>query len=328
MSDYNEQQHFFMRYALALGQKGRLTTPPNPWVGCVVVKENVIVGEGFHKAPGEPHAEIEALNAAGSTAKGATLYVTLEPCAHAGRTPPCTEALIKSGVCRVVIPFLDPDPNVSGKGVEALRQAGIEVEVGVCEAEAKEYLAPYLHHRKTGLPYCVLKMATSIDGRLAAADGSSKWITGEVARHDVHILRAASGAIVVGKKTAEIDRPQLTVRGLEVPHQTPLRVVMGSIEGYDLAWTESIESLLKELGSRGILQVLIEGGAELHTAFLPFAQQCIVYIGNCLLGPQGLPLFSALQIENMQEAHRWHLADVSRFEDDVRLTYTLCTLQG
>ncbi|HKN37599.1 MAG TPA: bifunctional diaminohydroxyphosphoribosylaminopyrimidine deaminase/5-amino-6-(5-phosphoribosylamino)uracil reductase RibD [Acidimicrobiia bacterium] len=220
-----------MAEAVALGERGRLTAAPNPWVGCVVVApEGEIVGRGFHRRAGEPHAEVHALREAGDRARGATAYVTLEPCAHQGRTPPCAPALVDAGLSRVVVAVLDPDDRVAGRGVDILRAAGVAVEIGVGAAAATRSLAPYLHHRRTGRPLCLLKTAASLDGRTAAADGTSQWITGPEARADAHRLRAESGAIVVGAGTAVADLPSLTFRDLEfgngpVPRQ-PLRVLL------------------------------------------------------------------------------------------------------
>ena len=220
-----------MAEAISLGERGRLTAAPNPWVGCVIVSpDGQIVGRGFHRRAGEPHAEVHALREAGGRAQGATAYVTLEPCAHQGRTPPCAPALVEAGVARVVVAVRDPDENVAGRGIEILRAAGITVDVGVGAAAAAHSLAPYLHHRRTGRPLCLLKTAMSVDGRTAAADGTSQWITGPEARADAHRLRAESGAVVVGAGTALVDRPTLTFRNLEFEEgltpQQPLRVLV------------------------------------------------------------------------------------------------------
>jgi diaminohydroxyphosphoribosylaminopyrimidine deaminase/5-amino-6-(5-phosphoribosylamino)uracil reductase len=220
-----------MAEAVALGERGRLTAPPNPWVGSVVVgSDGQVVGRGFHCRAGEPHAEVHALREAGERARGATVYVTLEPCAHHGRTPPCAPALVEAGVGRVVVAILDPDERVAGRGIGILRAAGISVHVGAGAAAATRSLAPYLHHRRTGRPLCLLKTAASLDGRTAAADGTSQWITGPEARADAHRLRAESGAVVVGAGTALADQPSLTFRNLAfedglTPSQ-PLRVLL------------------------------------------------------------------------------------------------------
>lgn len=218
-----------MQRALALGIQGRITAPPNPWVGCVIVANGEIVGEGFHRAAGEAHAEVKALNEAGTKAAGSSVYVTLEPCAHFGRTPPCVQSLIEAKVSRVFIGVEDPDSRVAGRGVELLRKAGIEVSVGISRMECEQNLAPYLYQRRTGYPYCVAKGAISIDGRVAALDGSSQWITCPEARKDGHSLRAESQAIIVGCGTAIADRPALSIRNFHpMPTHPLLRVVLDS----------------------------------------------------------------------------------------------------
>jgi diaminohydroxyphosphoribosylaminopyrimidine deaminase / 5-amino-6-(5-phosphoribosylamino)uracil reductase len=216
-----------MGQALALAGRARLRTPPNPWVGCVIVRDGEIVGEGATQAPGGPHAEVEALRAAGDRARGATAYVTLEPCVHQGRTPPCTDALIAAGVARVVVALEDPDPNVSGRGIAQLREHGITVDVGIGAENARLSLAPYLLHRRLGRSFCLLKTAMSVDGRIAAADGTSQWITGPEARADAHIVRSKSQAVVIGAGTALADRPTLTARDVDPPvERQPLRVLL------------------------------------------------------------------------------------------------------
>lgn len=216
-----------MQRAITLGERARLTAPPNPWVGCVLVRDGEVVGEGFHLTPGEPHAEVNALAQAGDRARGATAYVPLEPCSHHGRTPPCTGALIAAGVTRVVAALIDPDERVGGNGVRELREHGVEVTIGVGNEDARESLAPYLFHRMTDRAWCVLKSAMSVDGRIAAADGTSRWITGDLARADAHRLRAESQAVLVGSGTALADRPALTVRHFDPPlGKQPLRVLL------------------------------------------------------------------------------------------------------
>ncbi len=207
--------HAHMARAIALAASVHAGTTPNPWVGCVVVsgRDPSLTFAGATSPPGGPHAEINALTQAGEIhARGATLFSTLEPCNHHGRTPPCTDAIIAAGVEHVVIGVLDPDPSVSGRGVAALRGAGIDVTLGVCEDDVTEQLAPYLKHRRSGRPWVILKMAASLDGRTAAPDGSSRWITGEAARNDVQRLRAQSDAVLVGAGTVRADDPELTVR--------------------------------------------------------------------------------------------------------------------
>ncbi len=216
----------WMGRALRLAARGRGWTSPNPMVGTVVVKRGRIVGEGYHHEVGGPHAEVWALEAAGANARGATVYVSLEPCCHHGRTPPCTQALIAAGVTRVVAAGLDPDTRVSGQGVRQLRDAGIEVDVGVREAEARRLNEGFFKRVTTGLPFVSLKAAMSLDGKIATAGGESQWITGEPARKLAHRLRAEHDAVMVGVETALADDPQLTVRTAR--GRSPLRVVVDS----------------------------------------------------------------------------------------------------
>src|SRR3954447_9236323 len=215
-----------MGQAIAAAALARPITSPNPWVGAVIVSPDHAVFSGATQPPGGAHAEIGALSQAGDRARNATVYVTLEPCSHHGRTGPCADALVEAGVRRVVVGIEDPDPHVAGAGIAKLRAAGIDVSVGVCETQIREQLAPYLKHRTTGRPYVVLKMASTLDGRTAAPDATSQWITGEEARVDAHRLRADSDAILVGAGTVRADDPSLTVRHVEAPKQ-PLRVVLG-----------------------------------------------------------------------------------------------------
>jgi diaminohydroxyphosphoribosylaminopyrimidine deaminase/5-amino-6-(5-phosphoribosylamino)uracil reductase len=219
-----------MARALALARKGRCSTRPNPAVGCVLVRDDVVIGEGWHRLAGEPHAEVLALAAAGPRARGATCYVTLEPCSHSGRTGPCTEALIGAGVARVVVAHGDPNPKVAGRGYARLRAAGIDVATGVLEGPAADLNRGYLARMRTGRPFVRAKIAASVDGRTALADGASRWISCADARRDVHRARAASGAVLTGIGTVLRDDPALTVReaDLELLAGQPLRVVADS----------------------------------------------------------------------------------------------------
>src|SRR5579864_3195441 len=220
----------FMRHALELALRGLNTTDPNPRVGCVIVRQGQIVGEGWHERAGEPHAEVNALRAAGSRAAGATAYVTLEPCSHHGRTPPCVDALIAARVARVIFALEDPNPRVSGRGAEALRRAGVLVEAGLLAAQAAELNPGFLKRMRTGRPWVRVKLAMSLDSRTALANGASQWITGPPARLDVHQWRARSSAIMTGIGTVLADDPRLDVR-LPAPAEgrarlQPLRVVL------------------------------------------------------------------------------------------------------
>lgn len=214
----------WMRRALRLAERG--FTPPNPMVGCVLVKAGEVVGEGFHPRAGAPHAEVFALRAAGERARGATAYVSLEPCCHHGRTPPCVNALIEARVARVVAAVADPNPQVCGRGLALLRAAGIAAEVGVLEEEARRLNAAFFHFQKTRRPYITLKAAMTLDGKIATRTGDSRWITGEAARRYVHRLRAQSGAVLCGVGTALADDPMLTARLKPDPPRQPLRIVL------------------------------------------------------------------------------------------------------
>jgi diaminohydroxyphosphoribosylaminopyrimidine deaminase / 5-amino-6-(5-phosphoribosylamino)uracil reductase len=320
-----------MHRAVAVADSVRGTTAPNPWVGCVIVSghDPAQVFEGATAPPGGPHAEVVALAQAGDLhARGATLFTTLEPCAHHGRTPPCTDAIIAAGVARVVIAVEDPDAHVAGRGVEALRAAGIEVTVGSGADEVSEQLAPYLKHRTTGQPWVVLKMAASLDARTAAPDGTSRWITGPEARRDVHRLRARSDAILVGAGTVRIDDPELTVR-LEdgaTPKQ-PLRVVLGSAPPEArihpaLELSGPLADVLTELGRRGVLQLLVEGGAsvahDFHAAGL--VDRYVLYLAPLLFGgDDGRPLFAGPGAGTIEDVWRGKLVSVERLGEDLRV---------
>jgi diaminohydroxyphosphoribosylaminopyrimidine deaminase/5-amino-6-(5-phosphoribosylamino)uracil reductase len=212
-----------MARALRLAALGKASTHPNPRVGCVIVRDGVVVGEGWHARAGEPHAEVHALRAAGEQARGAQVYVTLEPCAHHGRTPPCVNALIAAGVAQVTVAATDPNPNVAGRGIQQLRDAGIAVQVGLCEPEALLLNRGFMSRFRRGRPWVTLKLAASLDGRTAMASGESRWITGPEARADVHRLRAEAGAVLAGADTVLVDDPALSVRDWEPPEGVPLR---------------------------------------------------------------------------------------------------------
>lgn len=236
---FSPEDHLFMSRAIQLARKGRFTTSPNPNVGCVIVNHQQIVGEGFHFRAGEPHAEVHALRMAGEQAKGATAYVTLEPCSHFGRTPPCADALIKAGVSRVVAAMEDPNPQVSGRGLKRIADAGIAVKSGLMQQEAEALNPGFIKRMKTGLPFVRLKLASSLDGKTALANGLSQWITGPEARADVQRYRAMSSAILTGADTVIADNPSLNVRWSQLPESVrltyreedlrqPIRIVIDS----------------------------------------------------------------------------------------------------
>ncbi|MGH9122155.1 MAG: bifunctional diaminohydroxyphosphoribosylaminopyrimidine deaminase/5-amino-6-(5-phosphoribosylamino)uracil reductase RibD [Acidimicrobiales bacterium] len=316
----------FMGEALALGQSVRSLTSPNPWVGCLIVPEGEGPSyEGATGAPGEPHAEAAALALAGEDARGATVYVTLEPCAHQGRTPPCADALIEAGVARVVVATVDPDPKVSGEGLDRLRRAGVEVTLGVRGDEVERSLAPYLKHRRTLRPWVVLKLGATLDGRIAAPDGTSRWITGPQARLNAHQLRAESDAVCVGAGTVAADDPALTVRDL--PGRQPLRVVLGKA-GPDarvhpaLEFEGDLGDLLDDLGRREVLQLLVEGGARVAWAFhnARLVDQYVIYLAPALFGgDDAVPLMSGPGAQSMEGLWRGSFTSMRRLGEDLRL---------
>jgi len=325
-----------MRRAIALAELGLGSTSPNPIVGCVIVgRDGSVVGEGYHVRAGEPHAEVIALRAAGGQALGATAFVTLEPCRHTGRTPPCTQALIDAGVARVVFAVADPDP-IAGHGADDLRAAGIVVDEGLLSEEAGRSNAAWLHHARTGRPFVTWKCAATLDGRVAAADGTSRWITGEAARHDVHRLRARSDAIVVGTGTVLSDDPRLDVRLPDVSRPNrPLRVVVGRREVPptakvldDAAPTVLLtdhnpKSVLAYLADRGVVGVLLEGGPTLAGAFVAagMVDRVVAYLAPALLGAGPAALGDA-GIETLRSALRLHIDAVDLIGDDVRIIAT------
>ncbi len=311
-----------MRRAIALAAGVRATTSPNPWVGSVVEPGGF---GGATSPPGGAHAEVAALAAAGDAARGATLYVTLEPCAHTGRTPPCVDAIIDAGIARVVVGVEDPDERVRGAGIRALRAADIAVDIGVCEADIRAQLAPYLKHRQTGRPWVVLKLASTLDGRTAAPDGSSQWITGEEARADAHRLRAESDAVIVGAGTVRADDPSLTVRHGEGPD--PLRVVLGHAPAGAqvlpaLELDGDLGGVLDELGRRGVLQAMVEGGAsvagDFHRAGL--VDRYVLYLAPAFFGgDDARPLFAGAGAPTIDDLWRGSIVSVERLGDDLRL---------
>jgi diaminohydroxyphosphoribosylaminopyrimidine deaminase / 5-amino-6-(5-phosphoribosylamino)uracil reductase len=320
----------WMRAALDRATRG--APSPNPHVGAVVVKGGDLLGAGHHERAGEEHAETAALREAGARARGATLYVTLEPCNHHGRTPPCTDSIVEAKVTRVVVGCRDPDPRVTGGGAAALRKAGIQVDVGCLEVQAEHLIAPWAKFVTTGVPYVLLKLALSVDGRIASRTGASKWVTGPEARARVHLLRAQQDAVMVGIGTVLADDPRLTVR--DAPGPSPLRIVLDTklripigsrlVQGArevptwvictidapssaaEALLERGVEVLrapasaegriepiaaLKLLASRGIVTVMIEGGAELAGSVLAGAavDELHCFIAPILLGPRGRP---------------------------------------
>jgi diaminohydroxyphosphoribosylaminopyrimidine deaminase/5-amino-6-(5-phosphoribosylamino)uracil reductase len=334
-----------MRRAVRLAARGRATTLPNPVVGCVLLSpDGSFVGEGWHERAGGPHAEVVALHAAGAAARGATAVVTLEPCAHTGRTGPCAEALLSAGVARVVIGV--PDPSDAGGGARLLVAAGVSVETGVCAAEAEAVNEPWLTAVRLGRPFVTWKVAATLDGRVAAADGTSRWITGEGARADVHRLRAEVDTMLVGVGTVLADDPSLTVRSATgaLADRQPLRVVADThrrtpvrarvLDGAAESWVATgadvgvgadghldLAPLLRVLYHRGQRHVLLEGGPRLAGAFwrARLVDRVVAYVAPALLGA-GPAAIEDAGIATVSDIARLRLDDVTRVGEDVRLT--------
>lgn len=328
----------WMHLAVEAADRVEGRTSPNPWVGAVLVAPAAGGAEPAHfvgatAPPGGPHAEIAALNAAGARARGGTLYVTLEPCAHHGRTPPCAGAVAEAGIRRVVVGISDPDPQVSGAGIAALEEAGLDVEMGVAEAAVAEQLAPYVKHRRTGTPWVTLKLAATLDGRMATADGTSRWITGEAARRDAHRLRARADAVLVGAGTVRVDDPALTVR--LPPHdpqfrsaaEQPTRVVLGRLpDGAAAAPAIELDgppaAVLAELGGQGVVQVLVEGGARVAHDFhrAGVVDRYVLYLAPALAGgDDGRPMFAGAGATTITELWRGRVHSVTSLDGDIRV---------
>lgn len=312
--------------AIAEAATVRSSCSPNPWVGAAILSaDGQLVAVGATQPPGGRHAEIVALATAGQNARGATLVVTLEPCAHHGRTPPCTDTIIEAGVRRVVVAVTDPDSLVAGAGIAALRAADIEVEVGLCDADVADQLMPYLHHRRTGRPYVVAKMAATLDGGTAAPDGTSQWITGEASRQDVHRLRAESDAILVGANTVRTDNPALTVRHVVGPD--PMRIVLGRPPADAavhpcLEWVDELEPLLDHLGHLGVLQLMVEGGASVIRSFhdANLIDRYVLYLAPAFFGGNGArPLLAGATAATMSDLWRGQIIAATTVGSDVRI---------
>lgn len=357
MNDFTALDHAHMARALRLAEKGAYTTKPNPMVGCVIAHGEEVVGEGWHQRAGEPHAEVHALRGAGERARGATAYVTLEPCAHTGRTGPCADALIAAGVARVVAAMRDPFEQVDGAGFARLQAAGIAVGSGLMEAQARALNRGFLARVERGRPWLRVKLATSLDGRSALASGESKWISGEASRLDVQHWRARCGAIVTGAGTVLADDPSLTVRlGDDSAFVAPLRVVLdpglatvarGRVrEGdaptlylhapdakppRDFAAERAavsmadgridLDAVLKLLAARGVNEIQLEAGATLAGAFLAqgLVDEVLLYVAPVLLGENARPLFGGLGIEAMSSKLQLQVIDVRRLGEDTRV---------
>ena len=359
---YNPQpgdDHKFMARALKLAERGVATSHPNPRVGCVITRNGVVVGEGWHRAAGEPHAEVNALRQAGRLARDGTLYVNLEPCCHQGRTPPCTDAIIRAGICRVVCAMEDPNPLVNRAGISALQHAGINVELGVARDQALYLNRGFVSRVTRGIPWVTLKIAVSLDGKTALASGESQWITSEEARRDAHRVRSASSAIVTGVGTVLRDNPRMTARMPGVERQ-PLRVILDSrlstpvdaaildepgnvliltspesVVDADLYPKTNVEimgcamqgssvdlqAVLEELGRRGINDLMLEAGARLSGSMLAqgLVDDLVVYMAPDLLGDAARGMFGIPGIESMQDKQKLRFRDLRQIGRDMRL---------
>jgi diaminohydroxyphosphoribosylaminopyrimidine deaminase/5-amino-6-(5-phosphoribosylamino)uracil reductase len=360
MSDPSPEDVHYIRRAVALAWNGWGRVSPNPLVGCVVVRDGEVVGEGWHTEYGQPHAEVEALRAAGERACGATAYVSLEPCSHWGKTPPCTDALVEAGVRRVVFAGFDPNPKAKG-GAEVLRAAGIEVLGGVEEAAVRDQNATFFHsHQPAGAerPFVALKLALSLDARIADAGGRSVWITGDEARAEVHRLRAGYDAIAVGIGTALADDPVLTVRGAVEPRVPPVRIVFdrrlrlpldGTLvrtarevpvwavcepdapadrrraleaAGVRVLGGFDLADQLRAIRDAGVRSMFVEGGSAFASALLSMdaVDRMYLFYAPVLIGPGGAAPFAGIPDTPLADAHRWRRVDTQTFGADTLIT--------
>jgi diaminohydroxyphosphoribosylaminopyrimidine deaminase/5-amino-6-(5-phosphoribosylamino)uracil reductase len=346
---YLNQDERFMAQAIKLAQKAEGKTSPNPMVGCVIVKNGHIIGEGYHHKAGEPHAEILAFEEAGDKANGATLYVTLEPCCIFGRTPPCTQAIINNKIRRVVVGVTDPNPKINGRGLEILKNAGISISTGIMKKECADLIKPYAKYITTGMPFVTIKYAQSLDGRLAAKNGSSQWISSPAALKYAHQLRSQSDAVLVGASTANYDNPKLTVR--LVKGNNPIRVVLSKSgklkknlhllndkKARTIVITSShakfpqncetirvsankesidIKAALLELGKIGVVNLLVEGGAKTITGFLKskLADRIIVISAPIIIG-DGISAVGDLNIKTIDRSLKLFNVDSKRIGAD------------
>jgi diaminohydroxyphosphoribosylaminopyrimidine deaminase/5-amino-6-(5-phosphoribosylamino)uracil reductase len=355
VSGFSAADYGHMAQALRLAERGLYSTMPNPRVGCVLVRDGIVVGEGWHEYAGGPHAEVVALRAAGEKARGATAYVTLEPCCHHGRTPPCSEALLTAGVKRVVAAMQDPNPRVAGGGLQQLKAAGVEVASGLLAPEAERLNQGFLKRMREGRPFVRVKLAMSLDGRTAMASGESQWITGPAAREDVQRLRARSCAIVTGIGTVERDDPALTVR-IPGRRRPPLRVVVDSKlrlasgakllaeEGPVLIATATsgrqappgaevvclpgcdgqvdLKALAGELARREVNEIMVEAGAVLSGAWLAsgLVDELVVYMAPKLMGDGARGLFHLPGLDTMAQAIGLAIQEIRAVGPDWRIT--------
>lgn len=363
MATFTHFDYKMMSRAIELAKKGIYTTAPNPNVGCVIAKEGEVVGEGYHFRAGEPHAEVYAMREAGEKAAGATAYVTLEPCSHYGRTPPCAEGLIKAKVAKVICAMQDPNPIVAGRGIKMLRDAGIEVEVGLLEQDAEALNPAFIKKMKTGMPFVQLKMAASLDGQTALTNGQSQWITSPEARRDVQKYRAISGAILSTSKTVIEDNASLNVRWHDLPNciqaeyqqkdiRQPTRVVLDrqqqltpelklfNTEGERLIVSPSgtfaprldaehridLNATFETLAQQhNVNHLWVEAGATLASSLIKnkLVDELIVYLAPKIMGCDGRGLLGALGLESMEQAIELDIQDVRQVGKDIRIVARL-----
>lgn len=348
----------WMARALQLARRGLYTTTPNPRVGCVIVRDGTVVGEGWHERAGAPHAEVNALAAAAERARGATAYVTLEPCHHHGRTPPCDDALIAAGVARVVVAMRDPDPRTAGRGLERIIQAGVAVASGVLEPEARELNIGFVSRLTRGRPWVRMKIAASLDGKTALLNGKSRWITGEAARSDGHHWRARACAVLTGIGTVRDDDPQLTVRAVETPRQprrvvvdsrleTPLtaRVLAGGgtlivcavedktkigqlqdlgaevIVMPNAAGKVELPALMQELGRREINELHVEAGSKLNGSLIneDCVDELLVYFAPCLIGDRARGMADLPELADLGGRRALTIGETCMVGSDLRI---------
>ena len=323
-SNFSSIDETLMRRALSLAHQGCYSTSPNPKVGCVIAHGQEIVGEGWHKQAGGHHAEIFALEMAKDKARDATVYVTLEPCAHYGKTPPCADALIRAGVKKVIAAIKDPNPRVCGMGFSMLNTAGIETAYGLLEDEARKINRGFLSRFERNRPFISLKVAQSLDGKIALNNGVSQWITTEDARRDVQDGRAKSCAILTGVGTVLADNPRLNVRDIDTPRQ-PLRVVVDSNLrtpcNAKICTDVDLNILMRQLAKRGIGEVWCECGATLSGALLQnnLIDELIIYQAPIILGDKAQSVFSLPELTSLSDIDRWQIDDIRKIGDDIRL---------
>lgn len=360
---FTDADRSYMARALELAERGLYTTTPNPRVGCVIVRDGAVVGEGWHARTGEAHAETIALAAAADRAQGSTVYVTLEPCDHFGRTPPCSDALARAKVARVVAAMPDPNPRVAGKGIEKLRAAGIAAESGLMEDAARELNIGFVSRMTLGRPWVRMKIAASLDGKTALSNGKSQWITGPEARRDGHRWRARACAVLTGVGTVKDDDPQLTVREVETPRQ-PLRVVVDSrletppsarilgngtlfaAAARDEARADALEArgaeivvlpneggkvdldaLMRELARREVNEVHVEAGHALNGSLLNenLVDELVVYLAPNILGDKAHGMFRLPDLTDLSARHELELKEVRTVGNDIRIIARVCS---